>query len=138
MSVTLLPDIEALVSQFLRDQAEIVTLVDDRVYTEIPNTPTWPLLRLQRVAGGPVLSRPLWVDAAVVQFDAYGGSKAQAHTLIQTARAVVGERLEGTHVLGVVSGVTFGSLSWLPDSSYSPARNRYVADMTVVVHPVPQ
>ena len=136
MSVTLLPDIEALVSQFLRDQDEIVALVDDRVYTAIPNDPTWPLLRLQRVAGAPVLSRPLHVDAPVVQLDAYGGSKSQARTLIETARAVIAARLEGVHALGVVAGVTFGSMSWLPDTAYSPARSRFVADFVATVRPL--
>lgn len=134
MTVALLPDIEALVSRFLREQAEIVALVTDRVYTVVPKDPVWPLLRLQRVAGGPVISRPLRLDAPTVQLDAYGGSKADAQELIETARSVIALRLEGVHDLGVVSGVSFGSMSWLPDPSYSPARARYVADITVYVH----
>lgn len=135
MTVTLLPDIEMLVSRFLREQEEITDLVDDRVYTVVPKDPTWPLLRLQRVAGAPVLSRPLHVDAPTIQLDAYADTKAEAHTLMATARAVIAERLEGVHDLGVVCGVTFGSMSWLPDPSYSPARARFVGDFVAVVHP---
>lgn len=135
MTVTLLPDIERLLSQFLRDQDEIDTLVDDRVYTALPKDPTWPLLLVRRVAGAPRLSRPLHVDAPIVQLDAYADTKAAAHELMATARAVIAERVEGTHALGVVSGVTFGSMSWLPDPSYTPARPRFVGDMTLTVHP---
>lgn len=135
MSVVLLPNVEALVSQFLRDQDEIADLVADRVYTALPKSPEWPLLRLQRVAGGPVTHRPLHLDAAIVQLDAYGGSKAAALELVETARAVIADRIEGVHDLGVVTGVQFGPLSWLPDPVYSPARPRYVADVTLFVHP---
>lgn len=135
MTVTLLPDIEALVSRFLREQDEIVDLVDDRVYTALPSSPQWPLLRVQRVAGAPIGSRPLHLDAPVVQLDAYGGQKAAARQLIETARAVVAARLEGTHDLGVVSGVRFGSMGWLPDPTYTPARARFVCDFVAFVHP---
>lgn len=135
MTVTLLPDSEALLSQFLRDQDEIEALVGDRVYTVIPNEPTWPLLKLTRVAGAPVLSRPLRIDAPTLQLDAYANTKAAAHTLMATARAVIAERIEGVHSLGVVSGAIFGSMSWLPDPSYSPARARFTGDVTLTVHP---
>lgn len=135
MTVILLPDVEALVSRFLRDQEEISDLVDDRVYTAVPEKPTFPLLLVRRVSGAAVTSRPLHVDAAVLQLDAYGGSKSDARELAETARAVLAARLAGTHDLGVVSGVRFGAMSWLPDVDYSPARPRYVADATVTVHP---
>lgn len=136
MTVTLLPDIEALVSEFLRAQAEIVALVGARVYTALPNTPTWPLVKLVRITGAPVLSRPRVIDAPVVQFDAYGGSKKQAHDLIETVCAVIAERIEGVHVdYGVVCGVMFGPVSWQPDPSYTPARSRYIADATFTIHP---
>lgn len=135
MTVVVLPDIEQLVSEFLRAQAEVTALVGQRVYTAVPNEPTFPLLLLKRIAGSPVLSRPRVIDAPVVQLDAYGGTKKQAHTLIQTACAVVAERIEGVHATGVVAGVVFGPLSWLPDPSYVPAKARFVADITFTVRP---
>lgn len=135
MTVTLLPDVEALVSQFLRAQDEITDIVGDRVYTAIPKSPQFPLLRLQRVGGFPVTQQPLHLDAPTLQFDAYGGSKADAQELAATARSVLALRLEGVHDLGVVTGVRFGSMSWLPDPDYTPAKPRYVLDATVLLHP---
>lgn len=130
----MIPDAEALVSEYLRDDDAVAALVEDRVYTAIPKTPEWPLLMVRRVSGSPVTSRPLHLDAAVLQLDAYGGTKKQAQTLVETARAALAE-LEGTHGSAVVSGVQFGPMSWLPDADYAPARPRYVADVTVFVHP---
>lgn len=130
----MIPDAEALVSQYLRDQDSIEALVDERVYTALPKSPEWPLLMVRRVSGAPVTSRPLHLDAAVLQLDAYAETKKQAQTLVETARSELAE-LEGTHDLGVVSGVLFGPMSWLPDGDYTPAKPRYVADVTVFVHP---
>lgn len=138
MSLLLLPDVEALVSQFLRAQDEITDLVDERVYTVIPKNAAFPLLLAHRPPGGlAVTSRPLYLDAALVQLDAYGGSKGQARNLIETARAVLAARLEGVHESGVVTGVQFGSMGYLPDPDFTPARPRYVADLTVWVRPQP-
>lgn len=132
--MSLLPDVEKLTSRHLRSRPSITTLVSDRVYTAIPENPTFPLLLVRRVSGSPVTNRPLYVDAAVIQLDAYGGTKAQARDLIETARQEVAT-MEGSHAEGVVSGVTFGPMSWLPDTDYAKAKNRYIADFTAVVHP---
>lgn len=131
----MIPDIEQLLSRFLRDQPEIDELVGERVYTALPKDPQFPLLQLRRIAGAPVMSRPLHLDAPLVQIDSYAPSKKAAHTLIETARSVIAERLEGAHDLGVVTGVRFGSMSWLPDDDYTPAKARYVADVEIFVHP---
>jgi hypothetical protein len=135
MTVALVPDAEALVSQFLRSRDEITTLVAQRVFTAIPNDPTFPLLLVRRVAGAPVTSRPLHLDAPVIQLDAFGGSKKQAHDLLETARAVMAVGLEGKRAGGTVSGVRFGPMSWLPDADYTPARARYTADVEIFLHP---
>lgn len=135
MTLTLLPDAEQLLSVFLRDQPEIASIIDARVYTAIPKQAEFPLILVRRVTGAPRLSRPLHLDQAGMQLDAYGGSKKQAHTLIETARAVIAARIEGTHELGVVTGYEFGPLSWLPDPTDSPARARYVADVDLFIHP---
>lgn len=130
----MIPDAEALVSEYLRSRDAVEALVDERVYTALPKKPDWPLLLVRRVSGAPVTSRPLHLDAPVLQLDAYGGTKKQALTLVETARAELAE-IQGAHALGVVSGVQFGPMSWLPDADYTPAKPRYVADVTVFVHP---
>lgn len=132
-----LPDAEALLSQFLRAQEELVDEIGDRVYTVIPKNPTWPLVRLFRVGGTPRLSRPLVVDQPLIQLEAYGGTKQQAHDLIELARSLIAARIEGVHDdVGNVCGYGFGNLSWLPDNSYTPSRARYVADVELTLKPV--
>lgn len=136
MALTLPINVEALISTWLAGQAEITALVEDRVYTAIPGDPDWPLLRIHRVGGAPPFTRPLWVDRARIQFDAYGGTKAQARTLADTTRALLSERILGTHDdHGVVTAVNLGTLRYLPDDDFDPARPRYVGDAVVTTHP---
>lgn len=134
MTVTLLPDVEVLVTSFLRAQPEVATITT-RVYTTIPENPTFPLLRVRRIAGFPVLHHPLHLDAPLVQIEGYAQTKGAARLLTETARAVLAERAIGTHSTGVVSDVRFGAMSWLPDEEFTPPKPRYVADCTITLHP---
>lgn len=132
-----LPDAEALLSQFLRAQDEISEAIGDRVYTAIPAKPTWPLIRLTRVAGAPLMSRPRCIDQPLIQIEAYGGSKADAHELVDLACRLIAARIGGIHDdLGVVNGYRFGALSYLPDDAYTPSRPRYVTDVELTTRPV--
>lgn len=134
MTVELLPDVEALVSAYLRARSEITTLVAQRVYTALPSEPTWPLVRLTRIGGIPVMSRPLRLDAATIQVDCYGGPKALAWEIAETCRAVLAESDRAVHSEGYVTGVQFGPMNYLPDREYSPAKPRYTFDVDVFVH----
>lgn len=137
MTVILPVDVERLLSHWLRLQIELTSLdCGQRIYTEIPTNPTFPLVRVTRFGGSPVLSRPLYLDAALVQFDVWGGSKHTAWKIAETSRALLAARLAGdSHGEGVVTGITFGELRWLPDRDYTPARPRYLFDATVFAHP---
>lgn len=134
MTLQILPDAERLTVTWLRDQPEAAAIFDDRIYTEIPNSPVWPLARVTRVAGGPT-SRLARLDSPLLQLDVWGGPKATAHDGIATLLALMAGRMVGTHDLGVVSAVEVGGPSWLPDDTYSPARPRYSADVRLWVHP---
>lgn len=134
MTLQILPDVERLTVTWLRDQVEAAAIFDDRIYTEIPNSPTWPLARITRVGGGPT-SRLARLDAAELQLDVWGGPKATAYDGFTTLLALMAGRMVGTHDLGVVSAVEVVSLRWLPDDSFTPARPRYSADVRVWLHP---
>jgi hypothetical protein len=146
----LIPDAEQLVSNYLRATAEVYDLVgvdgdgNKRIYTVIPNDPTFPLVKVVRIGGGPTTSRPLYHDRALLQIDAYGGNKKFAHTLSAMVLAALADAaFVGVHEtddepLGVVSGVEFGAVQrWHPDPDYSPAKPRYLSDLAVHTHPVP-
>lgn len=134
--LVILPNMEALLSQFLRDQPEIVDLVDDRVYTALPEGVTFPAVRVTQITDRKITTRPLWVAAFVMQVEAFGGSKAQAWTLAATCEGLMAARLVGVHAGGVVAGVDPGGLEDLPDDEYEPARPRFLFTSTVTARPV--
>lgn len=138
MAVTLTPDTEKIASAYLRSRSEVTSYTTDRVYTEIPSGATVPLVRLFRVGGAPVRPQQLHLDAARLQVDAYGGSKATSRDLAETCRAVLREASAASHSGGSVTAVTFGDLLWLPDETWlstnGKAQPRYVFDCTVYVH----
>lgn len=138
MTLRLLPDAERLLSAFVRAQAEVTALVSDRVYTMLPATKEFPLVRLQRV-GGTTDATPnddaLLRDAAVLQVEAYGGPKSVAWQLADTLRACIAQRITGTHPTGYVERWEIGSTRYLPDDTFDPAKPRVIFDVTLYLRP---
>ena len=129
-------DVERLMSAWLRARPEIVAIVDDRVVTETPNRVVFPFLRISQIGGAPVWSRPLWLDQAVIQLDAFGGPKVQARALMDAARSALAEDFLGAHPgVGVVTSVVFGDLSYIPDDLWEPPKPRWAATVAVYTHP---
>jgi hypothetical protein len=130
------PDVELVTVTYLRrDGSRVADLVDDRVYTVVPKSAQFPLLRVVRFGGGPAMSAPLHLRNPALQLDAYGGSKADARRVLDTALAELADIAYHTHTGAVVTGVTFGAERYLPDNDYDPAKPRYSADVTVHLHP---
>jgi hypothetical protein len=128
-------DTERLLSSWFRSQTEIVDLVEDRVYTEVPNRAVFPFIKLTQIAGSPVFSKPLYLDEALIQIDAYGGPKVLARQIIDTARDLLADRFLGDHPgAGVVTCVTFGDLSYIPDDGYAPPKPRFIALASIYTH----
>lgn len=129
-------DTERLVSAWLRARTDITDIVEDRVYTEIPNRAVFPFLRITQIGGTPVYSHPLYLDESYLQFDAYGGPKVQARLLIDTVRQALADEFTGTHPgVGVVTSVRFGDLSYIPDDGYAPPKPRFLAMASIYTHP---
>jgi hypothetical protein len=139
-TLVLLPDVEQLLWSFLRDQPEVTALVDPtRIVSHTPDTTSGPWVRIRRIGGVPLIDRPLVLEQARVQFDVYGGTKSQAYTLAETIRQVCSDRLVGQHAEGVVTGVTYLTLIYLPDSEVETQgggpRPRYTFDMLPITKP---
>lgn len=140
MTIHLLADVEQIASAYLRSRTEVTDLVADRVWTEIPNLPTFPLVKLTRVGGGPA-GAPAHLDRAIVQIEAYGGTKYEARRLAATCAAVLdSHEVAGTDLHGgYVTGSEPGSLRYLPDeetrTSKENARPRYLLEVVLLVHP---
>jgi hypothetical protein len=139
VSVQLLPDIEAIAVTYLEADTDVAALCDGRVYTEIPEGPTYPFLTVLRIAGRP-RPRPRWLDQAQLQVAAWGNdagfSREDTRDLCETAVAALHE-LVGTTALGVVTGVedVLGPRS-LPDPETSWPR--FVAEVLITAHPEPE
>lgn len=129
------PNMEALVSAFLRDQPELVDLVADRVYTAIPKDAAYPLVRVVQLLDTPA-GAPLYSVAFDMQVEAFGGSKADAWRIASTARALIDARLLGDYAgFGVVNGSTPGALLDLPDEDFTPAKPRWLFSSTIYGRP---
>ena len=129
-------DVERLLSSWLRARDDIIALVEDRVVTEVPNRAVFPFVKLTQISGAPVYDRPLYLDEAYIQIDAYGGPKVQARQNIDTVRDAMAEEFIGHHVgIGVVTNVRFGDLSYVPDVGYEPPKPRYLALAAIHTHP---
>lgn len=131
-----LPDIEALTSQHFRADVDVVAYLGQHVYTDLPKEfDGWPAARITRIGGSPVVGHPLWVDAAVLQIEVWGGPKRTALEAAETCRQSL-QQMRGVHPEGVCTGVTYGSLSYLPDETFTPARPRYLFLATVRARPL--
>lgn len=135
--LVILPNMEAVVSQFYRDQPEIQDLIGDRVWTAIPKGAGGdPMIRVTLLGDEKVTSRPLWIARFQIQTDAWGGSKAQAHELARLAEGLLHARAIGVQDTAVIVGVDGGPMIDLPDESYEPARPRFLFTSTITAHPV--
>lgn len=132
MVLRLLPDAELVAVEWLRNTADVTALVADRVYTAVPPEPSWPLIRVLRVGGTPVVATHL--DVARLQIDCWATDKQAAHLVARTVQAALHE-LPGTHPTAVVTAVEDGTMSWNPDDDYHLAG--YTADYLIYLHPIP-
>jgi Protein of unknown function (DUF3168) len=134
-TLELLPDVERLVSRYLRTSGPIDALIGERVYTTWPNEATLPLVLVTRIGGEPPFSRPLVLDECDLQLDVYGNRKHEAHQLAATVRAQLALLVDRVTEDGVVHAVTFAALRYVPDESFSPAQPRYVVDVSITTTP---
>jgi hypothetical protein len=131
----LLPDVELIVSQWLRQSPAIRAICEERVFTSFPPQLDRELsfVLLHRFGGTPPFSQPLVLDGAQLQISAYGGPKKTAHRLAATIRAVLCSLQETEHEGGRVTVVDFGPLRSVPDDVFVPPRERYILDAEVYV-----
>lgn len=138
MTLTLLPNTAALISRFLRDQDEVDDLVGQRVYTVLPKTKTFPLVRVSRVGGSNPTPTVHWLDAPLFQVGVWAETAAAAFEVAETCRAVLAQRFTGVHhfaeISGVVTGVNTGALFEGFDST-DPTKAFDRFDLVVFAHP---
>lgn len=133
----MIPDVEALVGTYLRED-EAVSEITDRVGGRTPRETSDPWIRITQITDEKI-SRPLAFMRVELQLDIYGPEdRATAHETASTLARTVRESLDAMPETqfddAVVSAVTFGPLSRVPDSDFEPPRERFVLTARVHVH----
>ncbi len=136
--LVILPNWEKVVTDFLRAQAELLARIGDRVYTAIPKGATYPLVRVTQITDEKMTSEPLWGVEAIIQVEAYGGTKATASGVARLCEGLLAARVRGTYAdeNAVVSGFSGGGMQDLPDDEYEPAKPRFVFTCSIFGHPI--
>lgn len=132
--MTTLPSLERGVIAFLRD---LFDNGDDSSYSNMPIGTQLPrdigqfFTRVTDL-GGPQLGQPAWVFENLVQLDFYGGTdrfaEAEAEQMHNLARVAMPDL---TTTECVVVRVSTTSLGRLPDTSFEPARPRFILQATI-------
>lgn len=139
-----MPDVEAVVIQYLASVLVAPSPVAGRVYDTIPPSPTYPLVTVGRIGGRPPV--PRWLDRALLDVDGWGDTKGTARAACAEAWAALMDLDDGVGTEGGL--LTFGSIScvvtavgavaglqWLPDDETD--RPRYTSTVAVSYHPGP-
>lgn len=134
MAVPLLPDVTQLAIDALLAQSPVTALVGTRIYPRIPDTPTWPLLRVSVVDE---IERQWHTGLARVQVDCWGAGNTltdeqQARTIARTLVSVHRD-LRGAYASGRISNTGLGAVVPAPDPDNG--RPRFVVDLLLHVHP---
>jgi hypothetical protein len=130
-----LPDDELALIQYLRSISAVTALVPGvRITTELPPSPTYPVVLVQR-AGGTVIARA--IDDSALQVDVINdaGKRRECKILAQTVRAAV-LAIANDQVAEAVLASGFEEIGpqYIPDTIPVPPLPRYTARYRVLLH----
>lgn len=139
MTLQLIPDVEKVVSDFLRQHPSIQAL-DARVVGKTPRRTDTPWIRVVRLDGNAeTTSQVEHLIDFMLQIDCYArkeemgeSSQPEANLLGRTARAVLHEMPAAAHDGAVVTSVRIVGDARIPDQDFEPARERVT--LTAIVH----
>ena len=138
-TLALIPDLEALAGNVLRNHDAIIGL-DARVAGRIPKSFTKPWIRVTQLDALKEPNSPIdHLISYLVQIDVWAGSEtdhgqAEASLLARTARAVL-MGLRGQVIDGVViARVETRSMARIPDLDFDPPRERYLLSVEIWAH----
>jgi hypothetical protein len=127
--VHLLPDVESLVVQFLKQATSVDDLVDGRVYGELPNRPTFPAITVLLVSDNVPIETHM--SGAWIQLDCYGDTRESARLVARTVQAEM-SAWTGEFEEAVVHCETLIGVRRMPEPEDN--RPRYQVNMRVWAH----
>jgi hypothetical protein len=132
--ISVLPDGELAVIQYLRARSQVTALVSaDRITSALAPQPTYPVVIVKRIGG--LANAWQRVDDVALQVEVIGGSRYQCHELARTVRACIMAIFNDTVSEAVlVSASEEVGIQWMPDEVVVPPLPRYVARYGVLIH----
>lgn len=132
--LSVLPDAELALIQYLRGVSEVTALVPAaRVTTQLAPSPVYPVVLISRAGGSPVVWQA--VDEPSLQVDVLGVDKASCSLLMRTVSAAILAIRNDVVAEAVLSSASVEvGPSWLPDTIPVPPIPRYVARFSVLMH----
>ena len=128
MALTLAPDVEKIVSDYLRTHADIVAL-NTRIVGKTPDNKSTSWVRVTKL-DNPQVNQPNWLRAFLLQLDCYAGAtggQPEANLLARTVEAVVWTLPNaGVTILGGPRDL---------DTDLEPARDRVITSADIRMHP---
>lgn len=134
--ITVLPDAELALIQYLRAQSVVTNLVPaERITTTLPPKAVFPAVTLRRIGGTAIhWSR---VDEASVQVDVWHdyAKRGECQDIARAVRAAVlaiyGDQVAEANLVSASEEV---GPQWLPDTVTTPPLSRFVARYQVRLH----
>lgn len=134
LPVNIAPDGELALIQYLRSRSEITDLLSaDRITTQRPQTPTYPLILVSRIGSQSLAWNAL--DEVAFQVDVVGDTRYNCQKIARTIAGCVLAIANDTVSEGVLASA-FEEVGpqWLPDTVVVPPLSRYVARYRVIIH----
>lgn len=134
------PDVEVILVAYLAGRGDVAALTD-QIGTRTPPATSDPWAKVTAIIDtANARSSALHLTHALVQIDCYGSSdhatmKAEASELARTIRAALAAMPAATHTGAVVTAVRDLTIRPLPDDDLTPARERYIVEGTITLHP---
>lgn len=134
--ITVLPDAELAIIQYLRARSEVTALVPaSRITTTLPPKAVFPAVTVKRI-GGTALH---WarVDEVAVQVDVWHdyAKRGECQDLARTVRAAIlaiyGDQVAEANLVSASEEV---GPQWLPDTVTVPPLSRFVGRFQVRLH----
>jgi hypothetical protein len=134
--IVAMPDDELALIQYLRTVPEVTALIPGaRITTELPPTPTYPVILIQRAGGVAVNFRG--IDEPALQGDviADAGQRRACKVLMLNVRAAILAIANDVVPEAVLSSASEEvGPQWMPDTVVTPPLPRYHARFRVVLH----
>jgi hypothetical protein len=138
VTLTLIPDAEKTISNYLRSHADVVAL-QTRVVGKPPDSKEDSWVQVTQLgAAQEVASVRDHLIAFMVQFDCYAGAdggQPEANLLGRTIRAALQDIWLTSHPDAVVSACRLIGHARIPDTDLEPSRERVVLTAEVYMHP---